>query len=77
MEHDLRRMTREQLIEEIEKLRAAIRANRDACCTDGHNLCHYNPELWELLPDKSLIEPKVPGFFTFLIHCILYRWSLK
>ncbi|MCR4158344.1 hypothetical protein NUK34_05675 [Kerstersia gyiorum] len=42
MDNDLDAMTREQLIEEVKKLRAGIRTHRD---TSGHDLCWYHPHL--------------------------------
>lgn len=74
MDHDLRKMSREQLQEEVMTLRQAIRQHRDC---SGHDLCHWHPELWSTLPEKELPKRKVPGFIEFLFNCVRYRWGLK
>ncbi len=73
MDEDLDAMSREQLIEEMRKLRAGIRAHRDST---GHDLCWHHPALWELLPER--IEPAiaVPPWDKFMRGCIRYRASL-
>jgi hypothetical protein len=43
MDDDLDRMSREQLIAEVKKLRGGIRAHRDST---GHELCWHDPALW-------------------------------
>jgi len=48
MDDDLRRMSREQFIEEVRKLRNGIRDHRD---TKLHGLCWHHPALWGLLPE--------------------------
>lgn len=73
MDEDLSGLTREQLIEEIKKLRAAIRAHRDSSL---HELCWYHPDLWQLLPEKTDPTPVVPEWPRFLEGCIKYRQSL-
>lgn len=73
MDDDLDALTREQLVEEVKRLRAGIRAHRDA---SGHGLCWHHPELWGLLPEKSDPLPKVPEWPQFLRGCIRYRESL-
>jgi hypothetical protein len=45
MDEDLASMSREQLIEEVRKLRRGIRAHRDST---GHELCWRHPALWGL-----------------------------
>lgn len=70
---DLNLMNIEQLIAEIKKLRAGIRAHRDS---SGHNLCWYVPELWSLLPDKIDPAPEIPSAEEFLRCCKQYRSSL-
>jgi hypothetical protein len=42
MDDDLERMSREQLVEEVRKLRAGIRAHRDSKL---HELCWHHPAL--------------------------------
>ncbi len=49
MNEDLARMSREQLIDELRKLRRGIRTHRDST---GHELCWHHPTLWGLLPEK-------------------------
>ena len=73
MDDDLAGMDREQLVEEVKRLRAGIRAHRDST---GHDLCWHHPELWGLLPER--IEPSiaVPPWPQFLRGCLKYRESL-
>jgi hypothetical protein len=73
MDDDLERMGREQLVAEVKRLRAGIRAHRD---NSGHDLCWHHPELWGLLPER--IEPSiaVPPWPKFLRGCLQYRESL-
>ena len=73
MDTDLDVMSRDQLIAEVQKLRAGIRDHRD---TTGHNLCWHHPELWALLPEKTDPVPSVPTWPKFLAGCIKYRQSL-
>lgn len=73
MDNDLDTMTREQLIIEVKKLRAGIRAHRDST---GHDLCWYHPELWSLLPEPSDPRPAVPAWPQFMRGCVRYRQSL-
>ena len=70
---DLSRLTKEQLIDEIMKLRQAIRQHKS--CT-GHDLCWYQPELWSLLPECSGGSIEVPDWPQFMRGCIRYRESL-
>jgi hypothetical protein len=73
MDDDLAQMAREQLVEEVKRLRAGIRAHRDST---GHDLCWHHPQLWGLLPER--IEPAiaVPPWPKFLRGCLKYRESL-
>ena len=73
MDDDLRLLTHEQLIVEVERLRAGIRAHRDST---GHDLCWHHPRLWGLLPERSDPQPTVPEWPQFLRGCIRYRQSL-
>lgn len=73
MDHDLAGMTREQLMTEVQRLRAGIRRHRDAT---GHDLCWHHPELWGLLPEATDPVPTVPDWPQFLEGCIRYRQSL-
>ena len=70
---DLDGLSREQLIAEVRKLRAGIRAHRDS---SGHELCWHHPQLWRLLPEKTDPQPVVPTWPRFLAGCIRYRQSL-
>ena len=72
-DQDLDSFSREQLIAEIRKLRAAIRAHRDS---SGHELCWHHPALWGLLPEKTDPQPVVPAWPKFMAGCIRYRQSL-
>jgi len=73
MDEDLNTMSREQLIEEIKKLRQGIRKHRDS---SGHELCWHHPALWRLLPEKSDPVPLVPEWPEFMRGCVRYRQSL-
>jgi hypothetical protein len=73
MDDDLDGLTREQLIEEVKRLRAGIRAHRDS---SGHELCWHHPDLWELLPDPLERRLAVPAWPQFMRGCIRYRASL-
>ena len=73
MDDDLAAMTREQLVEEARRLRAGIRAHRDAT---GHDLCWHHPDLWALLPERTEPEIAVPPWPKFLRGCLRYRESL-
>ena len=74
MDEDLERMSNNQLVEEVKKLRQGIREHRDST---GNDLCWHHPKLWALLPEK--IDPKisVPEWPEFLKGCIRYRQSLE
>jgi hypothetical protein len=73
MDDDLTSMTREQLVAEVEKLRAGIREHRDA---SGQELCWHHPRLWGLLPERSDPLPVVPDWPEFMSGCVRYRRSL-
>ena len=73
MDEDLEALSREQLIEEVKRLRAGIRAHRDA---SGHELCWHHPALWGLLPERLDPRVAVPAWPQFLRGCIRYRQSL-
>ena len=73
MDDDLLSMTREQLIDEVKRLRSGVRAHRDA---SGHGLCWHHPALWRLLPEKTDSLPTVPSWPEFLRGCVQYRQSL-
>lgn len=73
LDGDLDGLSREQLLAEVKKLRAGIRAHRDAT---GHGLCWHHPELWGLLPEKTQPQVAVPDWPQFLRGCVAYRASL-
>ena len=73
MDEDLDRMPREQLVDEVKKLRHGIRQHRD---TTRHELCRHHPALWGLLPEKTDPIPMVPEWPQFMQGCVKYRQSL-
>ena len=73
MDDDLQAMSRDQLVAEVKRLRAGIRAHRD---TSGHDLCWHHPDLWALLPEKTDPDIAVPPWPKFMRGCIKYRQSL-
>ncbi len=73
MDEDLAGMSREQLVDEVAKLRRGIRVHRDSTL---HELCWHHPELWELLPEKTDPVPVVPAWPQFMEGCVKYRRSL-
>ena len=73
MDDDLETMNREELIAEVKRLRAGIRAHRDGT---GHDLCWHHPDLWGLLPEKLAPAVAVPPWPKFLRGCVRYRESL-
>jgi hypothetical protein len=73
MDDDLASMPREQLIDEVRRLRQGIREHRDS---SGHELCWHHPQLWGLLPEKTYPLPREPDWPVFLRGCIKYRQSL-
>jgi hypothetical protein len=73
VDEDLDGLSREALIDEVRKLRAAIRAHRDSTL---HELCWHHPDLWALLPEKTDPQPTVPAWPRFMRGCVRYRQSL-
>jgi hypothetical protein len=73
LDGDLEGKSREELVEEVRRLRAAIREHRDS---SGMNLCWHHPQLWDLLPER--VDPRiaVPEWPQFLRGCVRYRQSL-
>ncbi len=73
MDDDLDGMQRADLVAEVKKLRAGIRAHRDST---GHDLCWHHPDLWDLLPERTPPSIAVPPWPKFMRGCIRYRASL-
>jgi hypothetical protein len=73
VDDDLLSMTREELMAEVRRLRAGIRAHRDST---GHELCWHHPDLWSLLPEPIAPDVAVPPWPRFLRGCVRYRESL-
>jgi hypothetical protein len=73
MDDDLERLSREELVAEVKRLRQGIRAHRDST---GHDLCWHHPDLWGLLPERVSPEVAVPPWPRFLRGCVKYRESL-
>jgi hypothetical protein len=73
MDDDLDSLTPEQLVAEVKRLRAGIRAHRDS---SGQELCWHHPALWGLLPEKVRPEVAVPPWPRFMEGCVKYRQSL-
>ncbi|MGC3996928.1 MAG: hypothetical protein QM767_05120 [Anaeromyxobacter sp.] len=73
MDEDLEALSREQLIEEVRRLRAGIRAHRDST---GQALCWHQPALWRLLPEPLERSLAVPDWPQFMSGCVQYRRSL-
>jgi hypothetical protein len=74
MDDDLEGMARQDLVAEVKRLRAGIRAHRDST---GHELCWHHPQLWGLLPEKVAPDVAVPPWPKFLRGCLRYRESLE
>jgi hypothetical protein len=73
MDSDLDGLTRDQLVNEVKRLRAGVRAHRDS---SGHDLCWHHPQLWGLLPEKIDPAVAVPPWPKFLRGCVAYREAL-
>jgi hypothetical protein len=74
VDEDIQSWSREQLIEEVTRLRAGIRAHRDS---SGHDLCWHHPQLWSLVPERITPDVAVPPWPKFLRGCVRYRESLE
>ena len=73
MDEDLDGLDREELIAEVRRLRAGIRAHRDST---EHELCWHHPQLWGMLPERIDPAIAVPPWPRFLRGCLRYRESL-
>lgn len=74
MDDDLDTLSRDDLLAEVKRLRAGIRAHRDST---GHDLCWHHPQLWGLLPERIDPAIAVPPWPRFLRGCLAYRESLE
>src|SRR5262245_20754115 len=74
LDDDLQRMSRDELIAEIRRLRQGIRVHRDA---SGHDLCWHHPQLWGLLPERIDPAVAVPPWPKFMRGCLRYREALE
>jgi hypothetical protein len=73
MDDDLEALSREELEEEVRKLRRGIRHHRDSSLQE---LCWHHPALWGLLPERQDPLPVVPEWPEFMRGCVRYRQSL-
>jgi hypothetical protein len=73
MDEDLGQLTREELIEEVRRLRQGVRRHRDS---SRHELCWHHPSLWGLLPEKTDPIPVVLEWLEFIRGCIRHWQSL-
>lgn len=73
MDEDLTRMSLEELVAEVKRLRQGIRMHRDS---SDQELCWHQPALWALLPEKQDPLPTVPEWPQFMRGCVRYRQSL-
>jgi hypothetical protein len=73
LDADLDAMDRAALVEEVRRLRGAIREHRDS---SGMELCWHHPKLWGLLPEPLDPAIAVPQWPQFLRGCVRYRQSL-
>lgn len=73
MDDDLNALRREQLLEDVKRLRAGVRAHRDS---SGQDLCWHHPALWGLLPEPIDPTLAVPAWPQFMLGCVRYRQSL-
>jgi hypothetical protein len=74
VDEDIQSWSRDQLIDEVRRLRTGIRAHRDS---SGHDLCWHHPQLWGLVPERITPDVAVPPWPTFLRGCVRYRESLE
>ena len=70
---ELDRLSPDELVQEVLRLRRGIREHRDS---SGQDLCWHHPQLWGLLPESTDPVPVVPEWPQFLRGCVAYRQSL-
>jgi hypothetical protein len=70
---ELDQLSRDELVQEVIRLRQGIRDHRDST---GQDLCWHHPQLWGLLPESTDPVPSVPEWPQFLRGCVAYRQSL-
>jgi hypothetical protein len=70
---DLASLSRDDLIDEVSRLREGIRRHRESA---GHDLCWFHPQLWGLLPESTDPLPPVPEWAPFIRGCVRFRQSL-
>ena len=73
MDEDLDSLSRDELVQEVIRLRNGIRQHRDST---GHDLCWHHPQLWGLLLEATDPMRTVPDWPEFLRGCLRYRQSL-
>ena len=73
MDEDLAKLSRDELVAEVKRLRAGIREHRDS---SGQELCWHHPKLWGLLPEPVPANVAVPAWPQFLRGCVKYREAL-
>ncbi len=74
LDADLQDKSRDDLIAEVQRLRAGVRAHRDST---GHDLCWHHPQLWDLLPEQTDPDVAVPPWPKFMRGCVAYRQALE
>ena len=70
MDDDLETFSRDELVQEVKKLRQGIREHRDSTL---HELCWHHPALWGLLPERTDPLPTVPEWPA--VHARLHTVS--
>lgn len=72
-DEDLESLSREELVQEVLRLREGIRRHRDST---GHELCWHHPHLWGLLPETTDSIPDVRSGHSSCAAAFRYRQSL-
>lgn len=74
LDTDIELMTRAELERELRRARSVIRVHE---ASQGHDLCWWWPELWQLLPEYEAKSPIVPPWNEFMQCCATFRASLE